>query len=1007
MADFLSFPARLPSVESRAAIPNVQVTGNEAAFGTANAITTGQQAREMQAAGARLEQASDNLGAIALREQAVMNENRVQELNNDFIKQQQDLLYNGESAFFRQQGQNAIKAAPGTTKSLLDLKDGLLKQTANEWQKRRLQTILDGHVNEVTNSISRHVSIQSVEWQKQVMAGRQELIRQDAAIHSADVDKVQGLTSAAEENARAQAATMGVQGTDAEKVMVLEARSAVVDSAIRDQLIAKNNPRLALAMWTKYEPTLDAKTRDRLANTMKSVRDSVAGDDWITRRASGEALPPAVKEYWPLIQEAAAQHGLEPQLVAAVLATESGGVRTAVSKAGAGGLMQLMPGTAKDLGVKDVNDARENIFAGTRYLAQQLAANGGDVNKALIAYNWGPGNAGGWLKGGGNPEALPAETRGYVQKVQGYLKAQLVGADKADSEKLIQQASTDPTLTDGERNSIVTKLRKQSATVEAERTARMKGLDDLAETAGMMAIASPSSYQKGAFGKLQVAYAELGDTSKAFTMGILAANEDRLMSFASTPADEQKRVLQDMLSGKAKALATGIIAADEKGRAEAVRMAREDFAGLKKGVDEGLDVGKLRDKAKSVLDNAARSGDAALVREVSEYANAQLRAASISGAPQVWQQDALDRFRQETEKDPTNENIAVLGAMQRIVTQQAAEFAKDPVTAGAKVYDRPLPPLTDMRGRVAFAEDVQSKRGLPEISPFTDAEITDMRGKLSTGSAANNRALLTGIAQQVPARMIPAVGKALAGKGETDPLSRSYAAALSFYAEGDPQVGDQIMQGATLIRDSAEGNAKVPVNDIAWQQTLQDRLGNVFTDMGGGVEPTTKAAVAAIYAYQMHRAGRQGEKAVDTDVLDAAVKAVVGAPMTRKGQAFLPPRKDMTEYQVDDALRSLSDGDLEGVKTQEGDQVTAEAVYRRGMLTNAGKTGLYYVRIPDPRAGWDPRPLVRADGQPYVLDLRALDERARLFPPSIMGSGQKPTEPRRRPVPPTLNDVAP
>lgn len=98
----------------------------------------------------------------------------------------------------------------------------------------------------------------------------------------------------------------------------------------------------------------------------------------------------------------------------AVADTESAFNPTATSPKGAHGFFQLMPATATELGV-DINDPVQNIRGGLKYLKQQLDANGGNVEKALQAYNWGPGN----VAKGGTP---PQETRDYVTKILGRLK---------------------------------------------------------------------------------------------------------------------------------------------------------------------------------------------------------------------------------------------------------------------------------------------------------------------------------------------------------------------------------------------------------------------------------------------------------------------------------------------------------------------------------------------------------------------------------------------------------
>jgi soluble lytic murein transglycosylase-like protein len=131
-----------------------------------------------------------------------------------------------------------------------------------------------------------------------------------------------------------------------------------------------------------------------------------------------------VTDYDQLIEQSSAQYAVAPDLIRAVIQTESGYKSDAVSKSGAKGLMQLMDATAASLGVKNSYDPQENINGGTKYLAYLLQKYNGHERVALAAYNAGPGRID--RLGISNEtqlqqkyDELPQETQNYVQKVMG------------------------------------------------------------------------------------------------------------------------------------------------------------------------------------------------------------------------------------------------------------------------------------------------------------------------------------------------------------------------------------------------------------------------------------------------------------------------------------------------------------------------------------------------------------------------------------------------------------
>ena len=127
--------------------------------------------------------------------------------------------------------------------------------------------------------------------------------------------------------------------------------------------------------------------------------------------ASANEFVFADAELHQLVQAAAEKYNVDPKLISAVVEAESGGNQEEISDAGAIGVMQLMPDTAASLGVNPYDEA-QNVEGGTKYLRQMLDTFGGDVRKAVAAYNAGPQAVKDY---GGVPPY--SETQAYVDRV--------------------------------------------------------------------------------------------------------------------------------------------------------------------------------------------------------------------------------------------------------------------------------------------------------------------------------------------------------------------------------------------------------------------------------------------------------------------------------------------------------------------------------------------------------------------------------------------------------------
>ena len=122
---------------------------------------------------------------------------------------------------------------------------------------------------------------------------------------------------------------------------------------------------------------------------------------------------PASQAYDEIINEAAEKYDMDPHLIHAVMQAESAFHPYAVSRAGAEGLMQLMPELSDEMGVSNAFDPRDNIMGGTRYLKRLLDYHNGNIDLALASYNAGPGNVERYR---GVPPFR--ETRNYVKTIK-------------------------------------------------------------------------------------------------------------------------------------------------------------------------------------------------------------------------------------------------------------------------------------------------------------------------------------------------------------------------------------------------------------------------------------------------------------------------------------------------------------------------------------------------------------------------------------------------------------
>ena len=162
-----------------------------------------------------------------------------------------------------------------------------------------------------------------------------------------------------------------------------------------------------VALYSINNPTMNQNEFDELVD--REIRNSYAK----LRTSNKNAVFAGNTQYDEIINKYAIQEGVDPLLIKAIIKQESGFKANVTSNAGAKGLMQLMPATAREMGVKNVLDPQQNIAGGVKYFAKQLDKFDGNIPLALAAYNAGAGN----VQKYGNKVPPFKETQNYVKNI--------------------------------------------------------------------------------------------------------------------------------------------------------------------------------------------------------------------------------------------------------------------------------------------------------------------------------------------------------------------------------------------------------------------------------------------------------------------------------------------------------------------------------------------------------------------------------------------------------------
>ena len=429
--------AKLPSVMDLGQRPEAQPARGVVGY----AVPTGGEGAIGAAMSQVGSQMSDVFGRIADQEQDRQNKIRAEDATNQLGQRMLDLAA-GEDGFVHKKGADA--ATKPIFKDYLAQFDDAGRQLAqglgNDAQRDAFNQRFNASRLQFQHQLLNHVTAENKVYQTKV-----DTDTVDIEVRKAGTDAFNPMVAETSWvriedtlNNRARREGWSAETLQDEKA---RAKDRVLESRL--QAMRMVDPVKALETYQQNAGTMSPALRQKLGESLFKDAAPVLASDLVNsarvqqqQTAPGappltlfgppKVIAPAAKAYSPIIDKAAAANGIDPNLMLAQIQQESGGNLMAVSSAGARGVSQFIPGTAKRYGV-DVTSAESSINGQARYMADLLKQFGGDYAKALGAYNMGEGNAkdqngvtGLVMRHGDNWLAnAPRETQNYVRAILG------------------------------------------------------------------------------------------------------------------------------------------------------------------------------------------------------------------------------------------------------------------------------------------------------------------------------------------------------------------------------------------------------------------------------------------------------------------------------------------------------------------------------------------------------------------------------------------------------------
>ncbi len=674
-------------------------------------------------------------------------------------------------------------------------------------------------------------------------------------------------------------------------------------------------------------------------------------------------------------------------VLSAMRNVESGGDGTQVSRAGALGVMQVMPETgaeiARSIGDKNFpfngTDEEKKAYLqrdkvseryGEAYYTQMLQRYGGDQQAALIAYNGGPARADSWIANGRDDSVIPKETADYYKKVLGQAGAptgrtMAQAGPSASRQFLMSVTNKGPESIDNMQEGFGNKLAAllqaappgireklgiYSGARSEERQAELfdeavKKYGSVEEARKWVAPPGNSQHNKGNAADLSYNGQSLKDAppevvnwlhqnAAKFGLKFPLANENWHIEDGSTRGGGPVAAASNPAYGSSFLVDPAIVKDYQDGVTADAKQAWPD---IKRHMEQGFSPDP--EEFSIFTRQLAMVNDPQFKQQVSDFMDGEVGGRAVADLPPQQRAAAISALRADASTGSSIAQQNILDTATRYNQQIAEGLKTDPIGLAAQRGWAPAVPALDfsagtdsigaaMAARQKAVDLLRARGEVGNISALRPDDTTLLSNFIQNAKPSDQAALLGTLSRTLSPDTYKATMTDLAGKADMNAL----ATAGALYAQNQG-VAQSIIRGRALLAQNPNfGPKKSDTNNESIDQILPP------TSFGAGLEGGRQQLIEAAKARYADLSNFAGDTSgeLNSTRMTQAINDVTGGALTMNGDTVLAPQYGMTQDQFDQTMRNLPPEAVAGAITADGTPITARDIWRQGRLKSIG-----------------------------------------------------------------------